>query len=104
MEEIIDLDLNQDNVDFGSGAELLMNDKQKSTNKDISLDKELSELNEIEDVNIGKNTVKMDTQPSIPFKKISEINIEKEVQEVEHKTKEDLLKEKFNYLRKLEQT
>jgi len=69
MEEIIDLDLNQDNVDFGSGAELLMNDKQKSTNKDISLDKELSELNEIEDVNIGKNTVKMDTQPSIPFKK-----------------------------------
>ncbi|ADX06375.1 hypothetical protein 162319427 [Organic Lake phycodnavirus 2] len=103
MEEIIDLDLNQDNVDFGSGAELLMNDKQKSTNKDISLDKELSELNEIEDVNIGKNTVKMDTQPSIPFKKISEINIEKEVQEVEHKTKEDLLKEKFNYLRKLEQ-
>lgn len=103
MEEIIDLDLNLDNVDFGSGAELLMNDKQKSTNKDISLDKELSELNEIEDVNIGKNTVKMDTQPSIPFKKISEINIEKEVQEVEHKTKEDLLKEKFNYLRKLEQ-
>jgi hypothetical protein len=103
MEEIIDLDLNQDNVDFGSGAELLMNDKQKSTNKDISLDKELSELNEIEDVNIGKNTVKMDTQPSILFKKISEINIEKEVQEVEHKTKEDLLKEKFNYLRKLEQ-
>jgi len=103
MEEIIDLDLNQDNVDFGSGVELLMNDKQKSTNKDISLDKELSELNEIEDVNIGKNTVKMDTQPSIPFKKISEINIEKEVQEVEHKTKEDLLKEKFNYLRKLEQ-
>lgn len=103
MEEIIDLDLNIDDVDFGSGAELLMNDKQKSTNKNISLDKELSELNEIEDVNIGKNTVKMDTQPSIPFKKISEINIEKEVQEVEYKTKEDLLKEKFNYLRKLEQ-
>jgi len=103
MEEIIDLDLNIDNVDFGSGAELLMNDKQKSTIKDISLDKELTELNEIEDVGIGKNTVKMDTQQSIPFKKISEINIEKEVQEVEHKTKEDLLKEKFNYLRKLEQ-
>lgn len=103
MEEIIDLDLNIDDVDFGSGAELLMNDKQKSTIKDISLDKEMSELNEIEDVGIGKNTVKMDTQQSIPFKKISEINIEKEVQEVEHKTKEDLLKEKFNYLRKLEQ-
>jgi len=103
MEEIIDLDLNIDDVDFGSGAELLMNDKQKSTIKDISLDKELTELNEIEDVGIGKNTVKMDTQQSIPFKKISEINIEKEVQEVEHKTKEDLLKEKFNYLRKLEQ-
>ncbi len=103
MEEIIDLDLNIDDVDFGSGAELLMNDKQKSTSKDISLDKELTELNEIEDIGIGKNTVKMDTQQSIPFKKISEINIEKEVQEVEHKTKEDLLKEKFNYLRKLEQ-
>ena len=111
MEEVIDLDLNHlDNddtktpsVDFGGGIELLMNDKKKSSSKgnDISLDKELEELNDIED--IGKNTSKMDTQPPMIFKKISEINIEKEVQEVEHKTKEDILKEKFNYLRKLEQ-
>lgn len=104
MEEIIDLDLDNQSVDFGSGAELLMNDKKKtSSNKDISLDKELSELNELEDVDVGKHTSKMETPPSVPFKKISEINIEKEVQEVEHKTKEDMLKEKFTYLRKLEQ-
>lgn len=104
MEEIIDLDLDNQSVDFGSGAELLMNDKKKTpSNKDISLDKELSELNELEDVDVGKHTSKMETPPSVPFKKISEINIEKEVQEVEHKSKEDMLKEKFTYLRKLEQ-
>jgi len=37
------------------------------------------------------------------FKKMDEINIEKEIKHVEHKTKEETLKEKFNYLRKLEQ-
>jgi hypothetical protein len=106
MEEVIDLDTNQ-SVDFGGGIELLMNDKKKSSSKsnDISLDKELEELNDMgfDNVEIGKSTVKMDTQPPMTFKKISEINIEKEVKEVEHKSKEDLLKEKFNYLRKLEQ-
>jgi len=34
---------------------------------------------------------------------MDEINIEKEIKHVEHKTKEETLKEKFNYLRKLEQ-
>lgn len=103
MEEVIDLDT--ENVDFGGGIELLMNDKKKSSNKisDISLDKELEELNDIENVEIGKSTVKMETQPTMTFKKMSEINIEKEVKEVEHKSKEELLKEKFTYLRKLEQ-
>jgi hypothetical protein len=105
MEEVIDLDINP-SVDFGGGIELLMNDKKKSSSKsnDISLDKELEELNDMgfDNVEIGKSTVKMDTQPPMTFKKISEINIEKEVKEVEHKSKEDLLKEKFNYLRKLE--
>jgi len=110
MEEVIDLDLNNldtnPSVDFGGGMELLMNDKKKSSNKlgEISLDKELEELNDIgENIEIGRNTIKMDTPPNPMFKKISEINIEKEVKEVEHKSKEDLLKEKFNYLRKLEQ-
>ena len=108
MEEVIDLDLDTNqSVDFGGGIELLMNDKKKSSSKsnDISLDKELEELNDMgfDNVEIGKNTVKMDTQPPMTFKKLSEINIEKEVKEVEHKSKEDLLKEKFNYLRKLEQ-
>ena len=108
MEEVIDLDLDiNPSVDFGGGIELLMNDKKKSSSKsnDISLDKELEELNDMgfDNVEIGKSTVKMDAQPPMTFKKISEINIEKEVKEVEHKSKEDLLKEKFNYLRKLEQ-
>ena len=111
MEEVIDLDFDvsepKPSVDFGGGIELLMNDKKKSSSKssNISLDKELEELNDIgiENIEIGKNTVNMDSQPPMMFKKISEINIEKEVKEVEHKTKEELLKEKFNYLRKLEQ-
>jgi hypothetical protein len=103
MEEIIDLDVEdkRPEVDFGGGVELLMNDKKKSSLKshDISLDKELSELNDLEEVTIGKKTAHM--EPT--FKKIEEINIEKEIRGVEHKTKEDTLKEKFNYLRKLEQ-
>jgi hypothetical protein len=103
MEEIIDLDVEdkRPEVDFGGGVELLMNDKKKSSLKshDISLDKELSELNDLEEVTIGKKTSHM--EPT--FKKIEEINIEKEIRGVEHKTKEDTLKEKFNYLRKLEQ-
>lgn len=109
MEEIIDLDVEElrPTVDFGGGIELLMNDKKKSSgskSNDVNLDKELSELNDIglDFPPVGKNTVEMDPRPPMQFKKINEINIEKEIHEVDHKTKEDVLKEKFNYLRKLE--
>jgi len=111
LDEIIDLDLNTtseninvDTVDYGGGIELLMNDKKKSSGKSNgpSLDHEMEELNHLSE-DVGKHTVKMDTQPTTAFKKISEINIEKEVKDVEHKTKDELLKEKFIYLRKLEQ-
>jgi len=118
MEEIIDLDsenvnitdptISKPEVDFGGGIELLMNDKKKSSSKpndEHSIEKELNDLNDIENIeipNIGKKTVHMEHNNS-GFKKMDEINIEKEIKHVEHKTKEETLKEKFNYLRKLEQ-
>jgi hypothetical protein len=69
MEEVIDLDTTDDfnmdkpSVNFGGGIELLMNNKNSasSASNDINLDKELEELNEIEneEIHIGKNTVNM---------------------------------------------
>jgi len=118
MEEIIDLDNNSNikedflmdkpSVNFGDGIELLMNKKNNQSSNNISLDKELEELNHIENdfenINIGKNTVNIDpVSKTFDFKRMEEIHIEKDVQEVEHKTKEEILREKFSYLRKLEQ-
>ena len=108
MEEIIDLDteeFDKPSVNFGGGIELLMNNKKSSSN--ISLDKELKELNELEneEIHIGKNTVNMDIPTSQPFefKKMDDIQIEEEIKNVEQKTKQDVIREKFTYLRKLEQ-
>ena len=120
MEEInLDsLDLNP-SVDFGGGIELLMNDKksknQGSNQNTISLEDELNELDSF-DVNIEKDTgfkfkkeipiaretTNLDTNNPSIFKHIDDINVEKEGQKVEKMTKEDLLREKFIYLKKLE--
>lgn len=113
-------------VNFGSGIELLMNDRKKSsTPEHISLEDEIKELDnfgkmpdakplhmnktftfEKKDtpIFIGKETVSIDTQNQAPggFKHIDNIQIEEEIKQVEHKTKEELLKDKFQYLRKLE--
>jgi hypothetical protein len=115
-------------VDFGGGIELLMNDKKKDKNTSISLEDELKELdmndfdtneksNEKSNMNTNTNTnnkfsfkkeipmaqetSKLNTGPSI-FKHMDEINVEQETKNVEKMTKEELLKEKFMYLRKLE--
>jgi len=104
--------------DFGGGIEFLMNDKQGQLKKDpsISLEEELKEFDflketkpinmsfEREPITIGRDTASMDTfkQSSDGYRHINEINVESEIKNVEVKTREELLKEKFQMLRKLE--
>jgi len=111
-------DLNTPSVDFGGGIELLMNDKKKGDKKtsSVSLEDELKELdmdnfeikpekkfsfNKEIPIPIARETINLNTGPSI-FKHMDEINVEQETKNVEKMTKEELLKEKFMYLRKLE--
>jgi len=121
MEEIIDLDIDgmediqvsdKPTFEFGGGVELLMNDKNiKAVKHASSLENDIEELNDLGSIKldepkhipyIGQNTVNM-TNNNNGFKKMHEINIDNDVKEVDNKTKEEVLKEKFNYLRKLEQ-
>lgn len=105
--------------DFGGGIEFLMNDKQGQAKKDpsLSLEEELKEFDFLgkdskpvqmsfdrEPISIGRDTASMDTfkQSSDGYRHINEINVESEIKNVEVKTKEELLKEKFQMLRKLE--
>ena len=116
MEEInLDsLDLNP-SVDFGGGIELLMNDKKaKNQTNSISLEDELKEMDSFDidekdtgfkfkkEIPIARETTNLDTNNPSIFKHIDDINVEKEGQKVEKMTKEDLLREKFVYLKKLE--
>ena len=112
-------------VNFGGGIELLMNDRKKnSTPTDhISLEDELKELDSFSfkpsetkpmqfkgftveksdvPISIGKSTMSFDTTVNEGFKHIDNIPIEEELKKAEHRTKEELLKDKFQYLRKLE--
>ena len=119
-------------VNFGGGIELLMNDKKKmnASSDHISLEDELKELDNLgkndpfkfeakpirlenRNINldkrdapifIGKETINMDTQNQAPdgFKHIDNIPLEEAIKNIEHKSKEDILREKFQYLRKLE--
>ena len=118
-------------VNFGGGIELLMNDRKKSSSGDnISLVDELNELDNLGKVNnsppefkpirmdnrnfnnvekkepsisIGKDTRNMDTQfqSNDGFQHIDNISLEEVTKNMETKSKEELLKEKFNLLRKL---
>ena len=118
-------------VNFGGGIELLMNDRKKSSSGDnISLVDELNELDNLGKVNnsppefkpirmdnrnfnnvekkepsisIGKDTRNMDTQfqSNDGFQHIDNISLEEVTKNMESKSKEELLKEKFNLLRKL---
>jgi hypothetical protein len=115
MEEInLDsVDLNP-SVDFGGGIELLMNDKKakpsNSASNTISLEDELNELDSFEpkefkfkkEIPIAKETTNLDTSGPSIFKHLDDINVEKEAPRVEKMTKEELLREKFIYLKKLE--
>lgn len=130
MEEIIDLNLDNNEDTFNlddktdSGLEYLLNNKIKTELKnDISLEKELEEFNDLGDIgggmddtkynndfvessniniDIGKSTSNYNEPEKFKFKKIDEINIENETSKVEHTRKEDILREKFDLLRKLE--
>jgi hypothetical protein len=117
MEEInLDsIDLNP-SVDFGGGIELLMNDKKaKNSNSanSISLEDELKELDSFDiekptefkfkkEIPIARETTNLDTSNPSIFKHIDDINVEKEGPKIEKMTKEELLREKFVYLKKLE--
>ena len=121
MEEI-NLDSLDSNpsVDFGGGIELLMNDKKSkkdSTSNNISLEDELNELDidideepnkgnqfsfKKEPISMAKDTTNLDTSGPSIFKHMDDINVEKEAPKVEKMTKEELLREKFIYLKKLE--
>ena len=67
-------------------------------NRNINLDKKDSPIF------IGKETINMDTQNQAPdgFKHIDNIPLEEAIKNIEHKSKEEILREKFQYLRKLE--
>jgi hypothetical protein len=117
MEEInLDsIDLNP-SVDFGGGIELLMNDKKaKNSNSanSISLEDELKELDSFDiekptefkfkkEIPIARETTNLDTSNPSIFKHLDDINVEKEAPKIEKMTKEELLREKFIYLKKLE--
>ena len=117
MEEInLDsVDLNP-SVDFGGGIELLMNDKKAKNEKNeskntISLEDELNELDSFDapkefkfkkEIPIAKETTNLDTNGPSIFKHLDDINVESEAPKIEKMTKEELLREKFIYLKKLE--
>ena len=121
MEEI-NLDSMNPSVDFGGGIELLMNDKKaknssQSHSESISLEDELKELDSFDipeksefksefkfrkEIPIAKETMNLDTSGPSIFKHMDDINIESEAPKIEKLTKEELLREKFIYLKKLE--
>jgi hypothetical protein len=124
MEEIsLDtLNLNPSS-DFGGGVEYLMNDNKKVLPK-VSIEDELKEFemdipssssshfkpiklnmdNTSEPIHLGKDTASIDTfqQSSEGFRHINDIPIEAEMKNIETKSKEEILKEKFQILQKLQ--
>lgn len=113
--------------DFGGGLEFLMNDKKKENKPEMSfsIEEELKEMemlgtepehpkeikpirlnfeNTGEPIRIGRDTASIDTfsQSNNGFRHINDIQVEDEIKNIETKSKEELLKEKFVYLRKLE--
>jgi hypothetical protein len=115
---------------FGGGLEFLMNDKRNDSSKQntsFSIEEELKEMemlnpdndnhvkevkpirlnfdNTNESIRIGRDTASIDTfaqSSSNGFRHMNDIPVEEEIKQVESKSKEELLKEKFVYLRKLE--
>jgi hypothetical protein len=116
-------------ANFGPGAELLMNTKKPSV-QEIALTDLDSLEKELNDLTLPKNEPKMFSAPSVRFEEVKEVKEVKEIKEVKEvkpeepttkswdgfksfttvdpekevpKNREDLLKNKFKYLRKLEE-
>ena len=150
LEEVINIDSDiPKSVDFGTGIELLMNDKKKSNNDSTPQNNENELLNEITDIdNIGMSSSNLDTDDALKpvnigisasssndfgykelnlgkdtsnlqdtfgsngdynvdktwdgYGKLDDVNVSFQEPIAEKKSKEELLKEKFEYLRKLE--
>ena len=132
----LDNDTELKNVDFGSGIELLMNDKVKNSTKKSESSNSLknleNEISEIENINIlpvQNNEINKEIKfeeknsflqkPNIEiakatsgmeignetwdgFKNIESLNIEEEEKKYKKMSQEELLREKFEILRKLE--
>ncbi len=118
MEEI-SLDNLNPSSDFGGGVEYLLNDKKKEL-PTVSIEEELKEfemnippapsprfkpikLDTPDPIKLGKDTASMDTfqQSAEGFRHINDISIEQEMKNIEVKSKEEVLKEKFQILQKL---
>lgn len=129
------IDLKEAN--FGSGIELLMNDKVKNstksassnslkdlehelnmvdnnvlggidepstTNKEVELNNNANSQNSAPKIEIAKSTVELNANSSTwdGFKDINSIHLEDEGKKAENLSKEQILKEKFEILRKLD--
>ena len=118
MEEITldSMDL-KPSSDFGGGIEFLLNDAKPAAGVSFAEDmKEFEDMgksngqglkfeNTTGPIHLARETVSMDTHrqtTSDGYRHIQEINVEGELKNIEIKTKEEMLKEKFQYLRKLE--
>ena len=129
------IDLKEAN--FGSGIELLMNDKVKNstksassnslkdlenelnmvdnnvlgvddglptTNKEVELNNNANSQNSAPKIEIAKSTVELNTNSSTwdGFKDVNSIHLEEDTKKAQSLSKEQLLKEKFEILRKLD--
>ena len=121
MEEIsLDtLNLNPSS-DFGGGIEFLLNDKKKESKEvKVSIEEELKEFemevpssrmkqvkmeSTSDPIQLGRDTASMDTfqQSSEGFRHINDISVEQEMKHIESKSKEEMLKDKFQILQKLQ--
>ena len=118
------------NANLGDGIELLMNDKIKNSSSsnninvpENKLEKELNDVSKLDDIGISDNEyinkdsfqnkptfeiakdtsnldIKTDTWDG--FKDINNVNVEKESKNIKKMTDEELLKNKFEMLRKLD--
>ena len=131
----LDNDTELKNVDFGSGIELLMNDKVKNSTKKSESSNSLknleNEISEIENVNIlpdnneinkeikfeeknsflqkpnieiakATSNMEMGNETWDGFKNIESLNLEEEEKKYKKMSQEEMLREKFEMLRKLE--
>jgi hypothetical protein len=111
MEEIINLDggnIDDTTLKSDSGVELLINDTRRKSKDDVyNVEKDLTDLNDLGDdlnmeepVSLGKSTSLFEEPIQNTFKKMPDI--ESQPAKVETRSANEIKKEKYEYLRKLE--